>query len=77
MAENETVGAADDQKETVTAPTGAPAKSPWKTPVVVDAPVIGATDSWPALNDAQQHPRPLRTVDSPPDPPIVQVYFVS
>ncbi|XP_065861546.1 la-related protein 1A [Euphorbia lathyris] len=38
----------NDQKE-----VNSGLKSPWKTPLVVDAPVMGA-DSWPALIDAQQ-----------------------
>lgn len=58
---------ADDLKEMVN-------KSPWKTPVMMDAAVMGA-DSWPALADAQ-HPRPKTLDSSPralPDPPLLQV----
>jgi len=47
MAENER---GDDQKgSSMVGP-----KSPWKTPVVADAPVMGTAESWPALSDAQQ-----------------------
>ncbi|KAK2640995.1 hypothetical protein Ddye_022758 [Dipteronia dyeriana] len=68
MAENE---GADDQKEMVSGPT---TKSPWKTPVITEAPVMGAADSWPALADAQQlRPKiPDSSAKPLPDPPLVQ-----
>ncbi|CAK7331941.1 unnamed protein product [Dovyalis caffra] len=49
-------------------------KSPWKTPVVADAPVMGAAESWPALSDAQQQQR-LKLTDSASKspPPSVMV----
>ncbi|KAL5766291.1 hypothetical protein ACOSP7_016908 [Xanthoceras sorbifolium] len=65
MAENE---GADDQKDMVGGP-----KSPWKKPIIMDAPVMSA-DSWPALADAQ-HLRPKNSDSSVrplPDPPRVQ-----
>lgn len=72
MAENE---GGDDQKEmTVSGP-----KSPWKKPVVTDAPVMGAADSWPALGDVQQHrPKNADSSAKPPssDPSLVQVISI-
>ena len=69
MAENE---GGDDQKEIVSGST----KSPWKTPVITVAPVMGAADSWPALADAQQlRPKiPDSSARPLPDPPLVQVF---
>ncbi|XP_015873343.2 la-related protein 1A [Ziziphus jujuba] len=64
MAENET---GDDRKDL----NGGP-KSPWKTPVQLDAktasdtPVMGA-ESWPALADAQRPKNP----DAPAKPPAL------
>lgn len=54
MAENET---GDDQKGSSTVGP----KSPWKTPVVADAPVMGTAESWPALSDAQQQQQQQRS----------------
>ncbi|KDP46005.1 hypothetical protein JCGZ_14912 [Jatropha curcas] len=51
----------DDQKEVNNGP-----KSPWKTPVVADAPVMGA-ESWPALADAQ-HQQRSKTSDAATKP---------
>ncbi|XP_015574933.1 la-related protein 1A isoform X1 [Ricinus communis] len=65
MAESE---GGDDQKE-----VNSGVKSPWKTPLVADGPVMSA-ESWPALSDAQQLPR-SKSADSatkptvPPAPP--------
>ncbi|WCJ27544.1 LA RNA-binding protein [Euphorbia peplus] len=73
----ETDGGGEDQKE-VNIGGGGSLKSPWKTPLVADAPVMGA-DSWPALTDAPQ--RNTKTADSdtkppsspaPPPPPLQQ-----
>lgn len=61
MAEGES---GDDQKEVNNGP-----KSPWKTPVVADAPVMGA-EAWPALADVQhqqqQQQQRSKTNDSAP-----------
>lgn len=63
MAENE---AGDDRKDL----NGGP-KSPWKTPVQLDAktasdtPVMGA-ESWPALADAQRPKNPEAAAAKPP-----------
>uniref|UniRef100_A0A2P2J1L9 La-related protein 1A-like isoform X1 n=1 Tax=Rhizophora mucronata TaxID=61149 RepID=A0A2P2J1L9_RHIMU len=50
------IEAGDDHKDLLVAATkSGPAKSPWKTPVLADAQVMGAeSESWPALSDAQQ-----------------------
>ncbi|KAL9368225.1 hypothetical protein Peur_039424 [Populus x canadensis] len=73
MAENER---GDDQKGSSTVGP----KSPWKTPVVADAPVMGTAESWPALSDAQQQQQQQqrsKLTDSaskpPPPPPTVTV----
>lgn len=76
MADNE--GAGDDHggnKE-----VGGP-KSPWKTPVAVDAdaPVmIGVAECWPALSDAQRpklpdDAAPTKPPVASPAPPVLQV----
>ncbi|XP_010420964.1 PREDICTED: la-related protein 1A-like [Camelina sativa] len=68
----ETEGSLADDRELMIGREGgvAAAKSPWKTtaspPETVDAPVMGA-DSWPALADAAQQPRPKNP--PPPAPP--------
>ncbi|KAM1116425.1 hypothetical protein TB2_006822 [Malus domestica] len=59
MAENE-VG--DDQRD-LNVNGGGP-KSPWRTPVSLDAPVIAA-ESWPALADAHR-PKSLDAAAKPP-----------
>ncbi|KAJ6904726.1 hypothetical protein NC652_022682 [Populus alba x Populus x berolinensis] len=70
MAENES---GDDQKSSSTVGP----KSPWKSPVVADAPVMGAAEFWPALSDAQQQQQQHRSklTDSasktPPQPPLM------
>ncbi|KAF2324141.1 hypothetical protein GH714_008072 [Hevea brasiliensis] len=61
MAESE---GGDDQKEVNSGP-----KSPWKTPVVADAPVMGA-ESWPALADAH-HQQRSKSIDSATKPTSV------
>lgn len=71
MAENER---GDDQKgSSMVGP-----KSPWKTPVVADAPVMGTAESWPALSDAQQQQqqqrsKPTDSASKPPPQPTVTV----
>jgi la-related protein 1 len=72
MAENER---GDDQKgSSMVGP-----KSPWKTPVVADAPVMGTAESWPALSDAQQQQQQQQrskltdSASKPPPPPTVTV----
>ncbi|KAM1206140.1 hypothetical protein FF1_006820 [Malus domestica] len=59
MAENE-VG--DDQRD-LNVNGGGP-KSPWRTPVSLDAPVMAA-ESWPALADAHR-PKSLDAAAKPP-----------
>lgn len=71
MAENES---GDDQKSSSTVGP----KSPWKSPVVADAPVMGTAESWPALSDAQQQQQQqqrskLTDSASKPPPPTVTV----
>lgn len=61
MAESE---GGDDQKDVNSGP-----KSPWKTPVVADAPVMGA-ESWPALADAH-HQQRSKSTDSATKPASV------
>lgn len=61
MAESE---GGDDQKDVNSGP-----KSPWKTPVVADAPVMGA-ESWPALADAH-HQQRSKSSDSATKPASV------
>ncbi|KAG5238109.1 hypothetical protein OIU77_028147 [Salix suchowensis] len=68
MAENES---GDDQKSST-----AGRKSPWKSPVVSDAPVMGAAEFWPALSDVQQHQHQHRSkltdsASKPPYPPLM------
>lgn len=63
----ETEGLVADDRELIGREGGVGTKSPWKTTAspaeTVDAPVMGA-DSWPALADAAQQPRPK----NPPAP---------
>ncbi|KAJ8749956.1 hypothetical protein K2173_013871 [Erythroxylum novogranatense] len=64
MAENEAGG---DQKEVSSGP-----KSPWKTPIIAEAPVMGAqAESWPALADAHQQQRSKSNDTAPKPPPTV------
>ncbi|XAR60260.1 hypothetical protein NMG60_11033547 [Bertholletia excelsa] len=68
VVENE--GSGDEQQE-VSAPPKA--KSPWKTPLVVDAmPTPEAADSWPALSDMQKQPKNSESSASPKVPQIAE-----
>lgn len=76
MADNEGAGDDHGSKE-----VGGP-KSPWKTPVAVDADapvVIGVKECWPALSDAQRPKIPDDVVPTKPPvassaPPVLQVF---
>jgi hypothetical protein len=78
MADNEGAGDDHGNKE-----VGGP-KSPWKTPVAVDAdaPVmIGVEECWPALSDAQRpkipdDAAPTKPPVASPAPPVLQVCWI-